>query len=236
MKCLYIIESLLLNKFEDIHKFFSENQQLFVEIQTNQNYNKKLVDVTNNILNILRDVESRTVKIETTSNVKSNKVNLLDLVRIRMIQDDEKPNNSIPNIDNTNFSKVESKKSTNNIDLLGFETINTNNSTSANISSGSKKFKFIKNDEKKEQNFDVLNAFSEGLSDTNPQNKNTNENTSKSSFKFIKQSNKYGPENTNINKLSTFDNLIDNVNKISPQVKKHESTPDVALLDLTKSK
>jgi hypothetical protein len=85
MKCLYIIESLLLNKFEDIHKFFSENQQLFVEIQTNQNYNKKLVDVTNNILNILRDVESRTVKIETTSNVKSNKVNLLDLVRIRMI-------------------------------------------------------------------------------------------------------------------------------------------------------
>jgi hypothetical protein len=106
----------------------------------------------------------------------------------------------------------------------------------ASVPSGAKKFKFIKNDEKKEQNFDVLNAFSEGLSDNNPQNKNTNENISKSSFKFIKQSNKSGPEHTNVNTLSTFDNLIDNVNKISPQVKKHESTPDVALLDLTKGK
>jgi hypothetical protein len=85
MKCLYVIESLLLNKFEDIFKFFNENQQLFVEIQANQNYNKKLVDVTNNILNILRDLEPQTVKIEASSNVKSNKVNLLDLVRIRII-------------------------------------------------------------------------------------------------------------------------------------------------------
>jgi len=186
---------LIHEKIEQFIKLFDENKEIFSQISSYYiNINKKLSDLSNNIINHLNNSYQNNKIGEgcsspQTKNAVSNNQNNVNLL--------EFDKNNIED----EFSGLEIKKGGGS-DLLN---LNLNSQTEVK----KEEFKFLKNNNyntTNNQNIDVLKAFE--------QQPSVNTNQKQSSFKFIKNSNVKANKDSNLTTLLKISIIIILITKV----------------------
>ena len=232
IKCLYLISYIIDSKIEDLFEVFSDNQQIFIDIKSTLGNNRKISELTEQILQFL-GVESNQgnesndyqnfesgkdndkILQNNDSNINKTNTNLLDF------GDQNNNNNGNNNTGNINLLEdiFQNDGNNNNInqqsnnkgnDLLGDIFGNNNQNPINNNQSNNNNNNIFPMDifgvPSQNPNQNNQNSFFDNINTQNiSQNQNNNQTHNQSKFNFIKKS-----DSSNIN----------NGNETKPQAKK----------------
>ena len=192
IKCLYLISYILDSKIQDLFEVFSDNQQIFIDMKSTFGNNRKIIELTEQILQFL-GVE---VNHENDDNDYQNFEN----------------NNN--NVNNQQENQI-SNNNANNVDLLDFDSgdkNNNGNNTTGNINLLEDIFQNDGNANTNNTQANNTNDLLGGIFGTNETNNINNNQNINSNF----PSDIFGAPSQNINQInnpnSFFENIQQNTN------------------------